>query len=87
MESVRRRRAPLRLFAVVVEDPRTDVLDRVLLCAARTSEDAAGMARAFYLVGQKRPARYSFYPQPITEVSGPGGAVYRIVLRLLRAAS
>jgi hypothetical protein len=77
----RSNRPALRLFAVVVEDERTGALDRVLLEAARTMEGASEMARAFYLVDRPAPLPYAFAAQPIAEVSGPGGAVYRIVLR------
>jgi hypothetical protein len=35
----------------------------------------------------RTPERHRFWPQPITEVSGPNGAVYRIVLRRLTGAA
>ena len=79
-------RPPLRLFAVVVEDERIGALDRVLLEAARTMDEAAELARAFYLVDRPEPLPYRFAAQPITEVSGPGGVVYRIVLRAMAGA-
>ena len=44
---------------------------------------AADMAGAFYLVDREPPLLYRFAAQPITEISGPGGVVYRIVLRRL----
>jgi hypothetical protein len=80
-------RSALRLFAVVVEDERTGALDRVLLEAARTMDEAAGLARAFCLVDRTPPLPYRFAAQPIGEVSGAGGAVYRIVLRRLSGGS
>jgi hypothetical protein len=52
-----------------------------LLNAARTIAEAQEMARAFYLVDEQPPLRYRFAAQPGTEVSGPGGVPYRIVLR------
>jgi hypothetical protein len=64
-----------------VEDEHTGAVDRVLLEAARTMAEAAEMARAFYLVGRAPPLPYRFAAQPITEVSGRGGAVHRLVLR------
>lgn len=73
------RRPAVRLFAVVVEDRRAHTIDRVLLYAAATMADAAEMARAFYLA-DGQPLSLRFAAQPITEVSGPGGAVYRVVL-------
>jgi hypothetical protein len=75
------RRPTLRLFAVVVDNERTGVLDRVLLEAARTMDEAAELAQACYLVDWTPPLPYRFAAQPIGEVSGPGGVVYRIVLR------
>ena len=50
-------------------------------------DEAAEMARAFFRVDEQLPLPYRFAAQPITEVSGPGGAVYRIALRRLRAPS
>ena len=77
---IRVRRQALRLFTVVVEDERTGAVDRVLLYAAGSMTEAEGLARAFYRVDDASPGR-RFAAQPITEVSGPGGVVYGIVLR------
>ncbi len=75
----------LGFFAVVVEDPQRQAIDRVLLYAAGTTAAAEELARAFSLADGKPPLRYRFSAQPISEVSGPGGAQYRVVLRRLPA--
>lgn len=81
----RTRRVPtLGFCAVVVEDPQRQVIDRVLLYASETTAEAEEPARAF-LADRKPPLRYRFAAQPISEVSGPGGAQYRVVLRRLPA--
>jgi len=77
----RRRRDRVVLWTVVIEDPRTDGLDRVLLYAAPQPEDAETLARRAYEVLGHPPQNYRFWPQPISEVSGPDDAIYRIVLR------
>ena len=74
------RRPAVRLFAVVVEGRRAQTIDRVLLYAAATMAEAAEMARAFYLADGQPTLSLRFAAQPITEVSGPAGAIYRIVL-------
>ena len=84
---IRVRRQALRLFTVVVEDERTGAVDRVLLYAAPTMAEAEQMARAFYRVDDDASPGRRFAAQPITEVSGPGAAVYRIVLRRMPARS
>lgn len=80
-----RRRPALEFFAVVVEDPQRQAIDRVLLYAAETTAEAEELARAFSLADGKPPLRYRFSAQSITEVSGPGGARSRVVLRRLPA--
>jgi hypothetical protein len=82
----RTRRVPaLGFFAVVVEDPQRQAIDRVLLYAAGTTAEAEEMALAFSLADGKPPLRYRFSAQPITEVSGPGDVQYHVVLRRLPA--
>lgn len=71
----------MQLFAVVIEELRRAGIDRVLLYAADQPPEAEGMARDFYLADGKSPLRYRFWAQPVTEVCGPGGALYRVVLR------
>lgn len=74
------RRGAVRLFAVVDEDRRTQTVARVLLYAATTMGEAAEMARAFYLADGQPTLSRRFAAQPISLVSGPGGALYRVVL-------
>src|SRR5690606_33979855 len=57
--------APMYLFAVVVEDPRQVVIDRVLLYAAEQPVQAEAVARDFYLADGKSPLRYRFSAQPV----------------------
>ena len=77
----------MRLWVVVVEEPRRAVIDRVLLYAAEEGEEAEALARAFYRADRKTPEQYRFSAQPITEISGPGGAQFRIVLQPLDPSS
>ncbi|GEM_PF-6259603 len=80
-----RRRPALGFFAVVVEDPQRRAIDRVLLYAAETTTEAEEMARASYLADGKPPLRYRFSARPISEVSRPGDAPDRVILRRLPA--
>lgn len=76
----------MKLFAVVIEDLRRRVTDRVLLYAAEQPDEAEAMARRFFVPDGKSSRRYRFSAQPITEVSGPGDVTYRIILRRLRGS-
>lgn len=82
-----RRRPRVLLWTVVVEDPRSGALEDVLLYGAEEPAEAEALARGMYRATARAPQDYRFSPQPITEVSGPQGAVYRIVLRRLPAAT
>lgn len=73
----------MRLWAVVIEDPRRDAIDRVLLYAADKPEDAKAMARDLYLAEARPPLRYRFWAQPVEEVQGTMGSRYKVVLRRL----
>lgn len=75
------------LWTVVVEDPRSGALDRVLLYGAEEQTEAEALARGMYRATGQTPQDYRFLPQPLTSVSGPDGAVYRIVLRRLTGAA
>jgi hypothetical protein len=71
----------MRLWVVLVEDLGRGTLDRVLIYAAVSAEDAATMARGFYRADGRSPAAYRFAPQPVDEVSGPDGTPHRILVQ------
>lgn len=75
------------LYAVVVEDRRKAMIENVLLYAAQKPEDAEAMARAFYHAGKKPVGHLRFSAQRVTEISGPGATLYRVVLQPLLPAT
>ena len=86
--SPRRRPCPRALlWTVAVEDSQSGALDRVLLYGAVEQAEAEALVRGLYRAMRCASGRYRFWPQPITEVSGPDGAVYRIALRRLPGAA
>lgn len=74
------------LYAVVVEDHRKAMIENVLLYAAKKPEDAEAMARAFYRAGKRSVGNLRFSAQRVTEISGPGATLYRVVLQPLPPA-
>jgi hypothetical protein len=71
------------LWDVLIEDPSRGTLDRVLLVAADKPEDAEAIVRAHYSTGGRDMSAFQLSAQPVTEVSGPAGSLYRVSLRRL----
>ncbi len=59
----------------------------MLLYGAEKPAETEALARGLYRATGRAPQDYRFLPQPITEVSAPQGAIYRIVLRRLPSAT